>query len=128
MAAKDQAKKVRVEELETLEAGDLLGQMIDTGIKPSDDTARDRAKDLIKNFVEQILDPGTVVDTNVVRTINARIAAIDEVLSRQVDKILHHGDFQKLEATWRGLKYLLAQSETGRGTTIQFTLPRDNAL
>ena len=118
-AAKDQAKKVRVEELETLEAGDLLGQMIDTGIKPSDDSARDRAKDLIKNFVEQLLDPGTVVDKNVVRTINARIAAIDEVLSRQVDKILHHADFQKLEASWRGLHQLVMGSETSETLKIK---------
>jgi type VI secretion system protein ImpC len=119
MAAKDQAKKVRVEELETLEGGDLLSQMIETGIRPSDDVARERAKDLLKNFVEQILDPGTVVDKNVVRTINARIGAIDELLSKQVDKILHHPDFQKLEASWRGLKQLVMGTETGERMKIK---------
>ena len=55
-AAKEQAKRVKVDELETLEGADLLGQMIDTGIRPSDDTAREHAKDLIKNFVEQMVE------------------------------------------------------------------------
>ena len=111
-AAKEGVKPVKVQELETLEAADLLSQMIDTGVKPRDDAARERAQDLIKNYVEQLLDPGTVVDKNVVRTINARIAAIDEVLSKQVDAILHHPDFQKLEGSWRGLHHLVMNSET----------------
>ena len=45
--------------------------------------------------------------------INARIAQIDHLLSIQLNEIMHHADFQKLEGTWRGLKYLLNQSETG---------------
>jgi type VI secretion system protein ImpC len=80
---------------------------------------RAHAKDLIKNFVEQILAPGTVVDKNVVRTINARINAIDEVLTKQVDRILHHPDFQKLEGSWRGLKQLVMSTETGETLKIK---------
>ena len=45
--------------------------------------------------------------------INARIAQIDHLLSLQLNEIMHHPEFQKLEASWRGLKYLLRQSETG---------------
>ena len=118
-AAKEGVKPVKVQELETLEAADLLSQMIDTGVKPRDDAARERAQDLIKNYVEQLLDPGTVVDKNVVRTINARIAAIDEVLSKQVDAILHHPDFQKLEGTWRGLHKLVMDTETSETLKIK---------
>ena len=44
--------------------------------------------------------------------INARIAQIDHLLSIQLNEVLHHAAFQKLEGTWRGLKYLLDQSET----------------
>jgi type VI secretion system protein ImpC len=44
--------------------------------------------------------------------INQRIAQIDHLLSIQVNEIMHHAAFQKLEASWRGLKYLLDQSET----------------
>ena len=44
--------------------------------------------------------------------INARIAQIDHLLSIQLNEILHHAAFQKLEGSWRGLKYLMDQSET----------------
>src|SRR5438046_10689163 len=42
----------------------------------------------------------------------ARIALIDHLLSIQLNEILHHPSFQKLEGSWRGLKYLMDQSET----------------
>src|SRR5262249_1627719 len=45
--------------------------------------------------------------------INARIGQIDALLSKQLNAVIHHEDFQKLEAAWRGLHYLVHQSETG---------------
>ena len=112
-------EKKSVEELVELDGGDILDQMVETGIRPSTDSARTRAKDLIANFVGEILDPGTVVQKDATRTINARIKAIDEVLSHQVDAILHHEDFQKLEGSWRGLKKLVSGTETGEGLKIR---------
>src|SRR5215468_5271415 len=103
----EQTKKVAVKELDQLEGEDLLGQMIDTGIRPKGgDAGRQRAQELLKTFVSELLDPSFVVDKGVTRTINARIAAIDELLSKQVNEILHHPDLQKLEASWRGLHKL----------------------
>jgi type VI secretion system protein ImpC len=43
--------------------------------------------------------------------INARIAQIDHLISIQLNEILHHPQFQKLEGTWRGLKYVVDNSE-----------------
>jgi type VI secretion system protein ImpC len=51
--------------------------------------------------------------------INARIAQIDHLISLQLNEVLHHAAFQKLESTWRGLKFLLDQSETGEGLKIK---------
>ncbi len=45
--------------------------------------------------------------------INARIAQIDRLISSQLNEVIHHPEFQKLEASWRGLSYLVNQSETG---------------
>jgi type VI secretion system protein ImpC len=117
--AKEQKAGVAIEQLQELEGGEILSQMIEGGIKPSDDAERDRAKDLILTLVKQLLDPGMVVQKNVIRTINARIAALDEILSRQVDRILHHPDFQKLEASWRGLNRLIMNSETSETLKIR---------
>src|SRR5262249_22722247 len=44
--------------------------------------------------------------------INAGIQAIDNALSKQLAAIMHHPDFQKLEGSWRGLNYLVMNSET----------------
>ena len=42
-----------------------------------------------------------------------RIADINELLSNQINAILHDKKFQKLEASWRGLHYLVKNTETG---------------
>jgi type VI secretion system protein ImpC len=61
---------------------------------------------------------GTVtVSKDLESTINARIADIDALISKQLNTIMHHPDFQKLEGSWRGLHYLVQQSETS--TTLK---------
>ena len=44
------------------------------------------------------------------RQLNHQVAEIDEILNEQVNAILHHKAFQKLEASWRGLRYLVDQA------------------
>jgi type VI secretion system protein ImpC len=51
--------------------------------------------------------------------INARIAEIDRLISDQLNEVMHHSDFQKLEASWRGLHYLVNKSETGETLKIR---------
>jgi type VI secretion system protein ImpC len=117
--AKAKAGQVAVGELGTLESDALLEQIIDTGIKPRDDTARDRGRELIRNLVDQITDPSFIVEKGVWETLNARIAQLDEILSRQMDAVLHHPEFQKLEASWRGLNKLVKGTETGENLKIR---------
>src|SRR3954471_4407431 len=91
----------------------LLDQIVDQGKVGKDAQARERGKDLVKQFVAQVLEGSITVARDTEAMINARIAQIDHLLSLQLNEILHHPDFQRLEASWRGLKYLLSQSETG---------------
>jgi type VI secretion system protein ImpC len=104
-AAPQQAKE------EVLERG-LLDQIVEEGRLAKDPAARERGKDLVKEFVSQVLQGAMTVSRDTEAMINARIAQIDHLLSIQLNEILHHPQFQKLESTWRGLKYLLDQSET----------------
>jgi type VI secretion system protein ImpC len=117
--AKALEKAVPVEQLGELDSQGLLDQIVETGIRPRDDTGRARARDLVQTLVDQLVTPGMVVAKGVTETINARIAAIDEMLSRQLDQILHQPDFQKLEASWRGLNKLVMSSETGESMKIR---------
>ncbi|NOX52925.1 MAG: type VI secretion system contractile sheath large subunit [Planctomycetes bacterium] len=42
-----------------------------------------------------------------IRSLSRDIALIDDLLNDQINAVLHHPDFQRLEASWRGLKYLV---------------------
>src|SRR5450755_5046047 len=96
---------------QVLEKG-LLDQIVEQGRFGADTTARERGKNLVKEFVAQVLEGSMTVTRDAETMINARIAQIDHLLSIQLNEILHHPTFQKLEGSWRGLKYLLDQSET----------------
>jgi type VI secretion system protein ImpC len=96
---------------QVLEKG-LLEQIVEEGRMGKDDAAKERGKDLVKEFVSQVLEGSMTITRDAETMINQRIAQIDHLLSIQVNEILHHELFQKLEASWRGLKYMLDQSET----------------
>src|SRR3984893_3643363 len=90
----------------------LLDQIVEQGKLGKDPAARERGKSLLKEFVSQVLQGEMTVSRDTESMINARIAQIDHLLSIQLNEVLHHPEFQKLEASWRGLKYMLDQSET----------------
>jgi type VI secretion system protein ImpC len=68
--------------------------------------------DLIRELAEQVSAGHVTIGRDVEATINSLIAQTDKLISQQLDEIMHHPEFQKLEASWRGLKYLLDNTET----------------
>jgi type VI secretion system protein ImpC len=97
----------------------LLDQIVQDGRVGRDVETQQRGKDLVKRFVAEVLEGSITVSRDTETMINARIAQIDHLLSIQLNEILHHPEYQKLEASWRGLKYLLSQSETGTQLKIK---------
>lgn len=98
--------------VEQVAEGSLLDQIVEQG-RFGDASARERGKGLIKEFVAQVLEGSMALGRDADQMISARVAQIDHLISIQLNEILHNAQFQKLESTWRGLKYLLDQSETG---------------
>jgi len=96
---------------ETTELG-LLDQIVEQGRMGKDAAAKERGKDMIKNFVSEVLSGQISMARDTEAMLNARIAQIDHLISIQLNEIMHAPEFQKLEGTWRGLRYLLANSET----------------
>ena len=90
----------------------LLDQIVSSGRFNRDAQSLERGKDLVKEFVTQVLDGQMALSKDAEATISARLAQIDRLISLQLNEVIHHPAFQKLEATWRGIKYLLDQSET----------------
>src|SRR4051812_1184286 len=80
--------------------------------KPKTDRAKEAIETAVKTLAEQALAGAAVIPEDAVKSIEAIIAEIDRKLSEQVNAIIHHADFQKLEGSWRGLHYLVNNTET----------------
>jgi type VI secretion system protein ImpC len=127
MAEKDQQKEQAKTEA-VAEEKSLLDQIIDQGRMARDESQRSRAKDLISEFVSQVMEGAMTVSKDTEAMINARIAQIDKLLSDQLNEVMHHADFQKIESSWRGLFYLVSQSETGEKLKIRVMNTTKNEL
>ena len=96
-------------------SGSLLDQIIQEGrmVRSEDEQQRERAASLVGEFVHRVLgDDSQKVNKGTIDLIQQCIAEIDAKLSAQVNQILHHETFQQLEASWRGLHYLVFKTET----------------
>lgn len=91
----------------------LLDRIVREGRMARDSSQEAHAKDLVREFVDQVVDRGMVVSNKTVESIKEHIAKIDSLISDQLNAVLHDPDFQALEASWRGLHYLVMNSETG---------------
>src|SRR5262245_7403655 len=100
------------------EAVSLLDQVI-KATRPQDTSESQRTKTYFRRFLDQVVKPGQVVSKDDESNIKHWIKEIDNSLSVQLNEVLHHPDFQKLEGTWRGLHYLVHQTETGEAMKIR---------
>src|SRR3954469_11066994 len=103
---------------ETQDLG-LLDQIVQEGRLARDPASKERGKDLVKEFVNQVLEGSMTLSRDAEAMINARIAQIDHLISIQLNEVLHHPDFQRLEGSWRGLKFMMDQSETSEHLKIK---------
>ena len=94
------------------EESGFLDQIINGTRIGKDDWERDQSRRQIATLVDEVMKGTLRVSKDLEATINARIADIDKVLSAQLNAIMHAPEFQKLEGAWRGLHYLVMQSET----------------
>ncbi|AZN35336.1 type VI secretion system contractile sheath large subunit [Iodobacter ciconiae] len=105
-------QKLDASTVEISEAGSLLDSIIDNSRIASNEQEKDRTRDLISELVDQVLAGTVTISRDLSASMDVRIAEIDALISEQLNEIMHHADFQKLESSWRGLKYLTAESET----------------
>ena len=116
----DKQKQAAAAAQETTVEASLIDQIVDEGRLAGRDAAtRQRNKDIVKEFIGQFLEGSMTVSRDTEAMINARIAQIDHLVSIQLNEVMHHPDFQKLEASWRGLKMLMDRSETGTQLKIK---------
>ncbi len=117
MAEKEEETKAAGEE--TVEEASLLDQIIDQGRLARDEEQKAYALDIVGEFVNQVVEGTMVVSKDTEAMINARIAQIDELLTGQLNEVMHAKEFQKLEGAWRGLQYLVDKTETGTSLKLR---------
>lgn len=89
-----------------------FASLLQQEFKPKSDMAKEAVKTAVQTLAQQALASANLVSDDVLRTVQAMIAEIDRKMSEQMNAILHHEDFQKLEGAWRGLHYLVSNTET----------------
>ncbi|MDE3011259.1 MAG: type VI secretion system contractile sheath large subunit [Pseudomonadota bacterium] len=102
----------------TLEGNDFAS-LLQKEFKPKSDEARSAVETAVQTLAAQALSNTRLISSDTVSTIESMIAALDRKLTEQVNQILHHEDFQKLESAWRGLHYMVNNTETDEQLKIR---------
>lgn len=113
--ALQQTTQPQAEELQL----DDFSSLLQKEFKPADDARKSRIETAVQTLAQQALQDAAIIGDDVYSTVNAIRAQIDRKLSEQVNKILHHPDFQQLESAWRGLNYLVMNTSTGKDMKIR---------
>lgn len=93
--------------------------LLNKEFRPKSDQAKSAVESAVKTLAEQALANTALISDDALRSIQSIIAEIDKKLTQQVNEILHHPDFQQLESAWRGLHYLVNNTETDENLKIR---------
>ena len=91
---------------------DSFASLLQKEFKPKSEHAKSEVEKAVNTLAAFALQDVNKISEDTIHSIEAIIAEIDKKLSEQVNHILHHEDFQKIEGTWRGLHYLVNNTET----------------
>ena len=101
------------------EPGTILEQIFDDGRLVRDAHQVDGARGMLQGFLEEATKAGTSTNKGAKRAIAERIAALDSLISAQVNQVLHHEKFQNLEASWRNLNKIVAENELSSSMKVR---------
>lgn len=98
---------------------DEFGSLLKQSFKPRNERAATEVENAIQTLVSQALSDTSLIKNDVLDTIDEMIAQIDRNLSDQMNEIIHAPEFQQIESAWRGLHYLVLNSETDASLKIK---------
>jgi type VI secretion system protein ImpC len=99
--------------------GSDFASLLQQEFKPKTDKARDAIDDAVRTLAAQALAGTALVSGDVLGSIEGLIAGIDAKLSEQINHVLHHREFQAVESAWRGLHYLVTNTESDESLKIR---------
>jgi len=107
---------------------DEFSKLLQKEFRPKSDDARSAVEQAVKTLAAQALDQTKLIGDDVIASIQSIIAELDHKLTAQVNAILHKEEFQKLEGAWRGLHYLVNNTETDEMLKIRVVNIRKDEL
>ena len=103
---------------EVAESSDFAA-LLDKQFRPKTDRAQEEISAAVETLAEFVLKDSSIISEDAVESIQAMISAIDQKLTDQVNQIMHHEDFQQLESAWRGLGYMVNNTESDESLKIK---------
>jgi type VI secretion system protein ImpC len=91
---------------------DEFARLLLKEFKPKTKEATEAVENAVRTLAEQALKETTLIPGDALQKIQSIIAGIDQCISDQINLMMHHEDFQKLEGSWRGLQHLVNNTET----------------
>jgi type VI secretion system protein ImpC len=93
--------------------------LINKEFKARDSQKQTEVQAAVKTLAQQALASTTLISADVTKSISAMIAELDRKLSEQINLIMHQEEFKQLEGTWRGLHFLVNNTETDEKLKIR---------
>ncbi len=110
--ANTDTQPIQSESRQVTQVADDFSVLLNQAFKPKTERTREAVSHAVQTLAEQVLQETYTVSDDVVETVEGIIAEIDRKLTEQINLILHHEEFQQLEGSWRGLHYLISNTET----------------
>lgn len=107
---------------------DEFASLLKQSFKPRTERAATEVENAVSTLVTEALKDGSTIKGDVIDTIEEMIARIDQKLTAQMNAIIHAKEFQQIESAWRGLKYLVYNSETDSNLKIRVMNVSKNEL
>jgi type VI secretion system protein ImpC len=115
--------------LQTQTEGSLLDTIVNNGRLGQTTEERTKGKGWVKELVDQVLAGQIRVAKDTDEMLGSRIKELDELISVQLNEVMHAPEFQKLEGSWRGLQYLTTNTETSTMLKIKvFNISKKDIL
>mgnify|MGYP001765504539 FL=1 len=101
------------------QTADEFAEFLKQSFKPRTERAATEVENAVSTLVKEALSDTSVIQEDVLDTIESIIAKLDEKLTAQVNAIIHASEFQQIESAWRGLHYLVNNSETDANLKVR---------
>ncbi|HMA66034.1 MAG: type VI secretion system contractile sheath large subunit [Fibrobacterota bacterium] len=84
----------------------------------ADSKSNERIGAALSFFLESVIHSGLTIDKIDKNVVDNIVADIDKRISMQLDEIMHHPDFQKMESSWRSLRFLIDKTDFKKNVKI----------